>query len=108
MIGADKGESPIPPHHGHGTSPMSPREPQRTPPKTFAMEVTNTGRRSLGTRVPMVAQILQRSADVRRDSNQTASGKPGAVHLGFLTTTGWSTWRVPRARPLQTADTMRT
>src|SRR5262249_8844771 len=37
MIGADKGASPIPQHHGHGTSPMSPREPQRTPPKTLAM-----------------------------------------------------------------------
>src|SRR5262249_17111340 len=37
MIGADKGASPIPQHHGHGTSPMSPREPQRTPPKTLAI-----------------------------------------------------------------------
>src|SRR6516162_6062281 len=37
MIGADKGASPIPQHHGYGTSPMSPREPQDTPPKTLAM-----------------------------------------------------------------------
>ena len=37
MIGADKGPSTIPQHHGHGTSPMSPREPQRTPPKTLAI-----------------------------------------------------------------------
>src|SRR5262249_19341482 len=37
MIGADKGASPIPQHHGYGTSPMSPREPQHTPPKTLAM-----------------------------------------------------------------------
>src|SRR5262245_23870589 len=37
-IGVVSREAPIPQHHGHGTSPMSPREPQRTPPKTFAMQ----------------------------------------------------------------------
>src|SRR5262245_36723375 len=37
-LGPIRERSPIPQHHGHGTSPMSPREPQHTPPKTLAMQ----------------------------------------------------------------------
>src|SRR5215471_17474127 len=37
-LGPIRARSPTPQHHGHGTSPMSPREPQPTPPKTLAMQ----------------------------------------------------------------------
>src|SRR5262245_14243708 len=36
--GPIRARSPIPQLHGHGTSPMSTREPQRTEPKTLAMQ----------------------------------------------------------------------
>jgi len=36
-MGPIRARSPIPQHHRHGTSSMSPREPQLTPPPTFAI-----------------------------------------------------------------------
>src|SRR5262249_10889502 len=45
----------------------------------YRWKVTNTGRRSPGTRVPMVAQILQRNADVVKSMLPSAAAQPSNV-----------------------------
>src|SRR5262249_42540514 len=43
----------------------------------YRWKVTNTGRRSPGTRVPMVAQILQRNVHVVKSMLPAAAARPG-------------------------------
>src|SRR5262249_27207592 len=43
----------------------------------YRWKVTNTGRRSPGTRVPMVAQILQRNVHVVKPMLPSAAARPG-------------------------------
>src|SRR5262249_30247240 len=45
----------------------------------YRWKVTNTGRRSPGTRVPMVAQIFQRNADVVKSMLPSAAALPSDV-----------------------------
>src|SRR5215813_2559721 len=43
----------------------------------YRWKVTNTGRRSPGTCVPMVAQILRRNVDVVKSMLASAAARPG-------------------------------
>src|SRR5262249_17315707 len=45
----------------------------------YRWKVTNTGRRSPGTRVPMVAQILQRNVHVVKSMLPSAAAPPSSV-----------------------------
>ena len=67
MIGADKGTSPIPQHHGHGTSPMSSREPQRTPPKTLAINSSRDMLEKLRREIDRLAGSIIRQEIVAMD-----------------------------------------
>src|SRR6516164_11865369 len=95
MIGADKGTSPIPQHHGHGTSPMSTREPQRTPPKTLAINSSRDMPEKLKREIERLAGSIIRQEIVDHGVNAAMT----AWHL-----TEW-TWReiqgsMPRVRTL--------
>ena len=67
MIGADKGASPTPQHHGLGTSPMSPREPQRTPPKTLEINSSRDMLEKLRREIDRLAGSIIRQEIVAMD-----------------------------------------
>src|SRR5262250_396169 len=95
MIRTDKGASPIPQHHGYGTSPMSPREPQHTPPKTLAMNSSRDMLEKLRREIDRLAGSIIRQEIVDHGLNAAMT----AWHL-----TDW-TWReiqgsIPRFRSL--------
>jgi hypothetical protein len=74
MIGADKGASPIPQRHGHGTSPMSSREPQHTPPKTLAMQSSRDMLEKLRREIDRLAGSIVRQEIVDHGLNAAMTG----------------------------------
>src|SRR5262245_40371143 len=94
-LGPIRARNPIPQHHGHGTSPMSPREPQRTPPKTLAINSSRDMLEKLRREIDRLAGSIIRQEIVDHGLNAAMT----AWHL-----TEW-TWReiqgsFPRIRSL--------
>src|SRR5262245_18239931 len=81
--GPIRARSPIPQHHGHGTSPMSPREPQPTPPKTLAMQSSRDMLEKLRREIDRLAGSIIRQEIVDHGLNAAMT----AWHL-----TDWA-WR---------------
>ena len=96
MIGADKGASPIPQHHGHGTSPMSPREPQRTPPKTLAINSSRDMLEKLRREIDRLAGSIIRQEIVDHGLN-------AAMTAWHLTDWVWREIQGSTRRPTLTA-----
>src|SRR5262244_4403807 len=96
MIGADKGGSPIPQHHGHGTSLMSPREPQRTPPKTLAMQSSRDMLEKLRREIDRLAGSI-----IRQDI--VDNGLNAAMTAWHLTDWVWREIQGSTRRPTLTA-----
>jgi len=96
MIGADKGASPIPQHHGHGTSPMSPQEPQRTPPKTLAMNSSRDMLEKLRREIDRLAGSIIRQEIVDHGLN-------AAMTAWHLTDWVWREIQNSTRRPTLTA-----
>src|SRR5262249_9370047 len=96
MIGADKGASPIPQHHGHGTSPMSPREPQRTPPKTLAINSSRDMLEKLRREIDRLAGSIIRQQIVDHGLN-------AAMTAWHLTDWVWREIQGSTRRPTLTA-----
>src|SRR5215467_5450225 len=96
MIGADKGASPTPQHHGHGTSPMSPREPQRTPPKTLAMNSSRDMLEKLRREIDRLAGSIIRQEIVDHGLN-------AAMTAWHLTDWVWREIQNSTRRPTLTA-----
>ena len=96
MIGADKGPSPIPQHHGHGTSPMSPREPQRTPPKTLAINSSRDMLEKLRREIDRLAGSI-----IRQDI--VDNGLNAAMTAWHLTDWVWKEIQGSTRRPTLTA-----
>ena len=96
MIGADKGASPIPQHHGYGTSPMSPREPQHTPPKTLAMNSSRDMLEKLRREIDRLAGSIIRQEIVDHGLN-------AAMTAWHLTDWVWREIQGSTRRPTLTA-----
>ena len=96
MIGADKGASPIPQHHGHGTSPMPPQEPQRTPPKTLAMNSSRDMLEKLRREIDRLAGSI-----IRQDI--VDNGLNAAMTAWHLTDWVWKEIQGSTRRPTLTA-----
>src|SRR5262245_31112768 len=82
-LGPIRARSPTPQHHGHGTSPMSPRELQRTPPKTLAINSSRDMFEKLRREIDRLAGSIIRQEIVDHGLNAAMT----AWHL-----TGW-VWR---------------
>src|SRR5215471_19826303 len=82
-LGPIRARSPIPQLHGHGTSPMSPREPQRTQPKTRAMQSSRDMLEKLRREIDRLAGSIIRQEIVDHGLNAAMT----AWHL-----TDWA-WR---------------
>ena len=96
MIGADKGASLIPQHHGHGTSPMSPREPPRTPPKTLAINSSRDMLEKLRREIDRLAGSIIRQEIVDHGLN-------AAMTAWHLTDWVWREIQGSTRRPTLTA-----
>src|ERR1700747_2759415 len=96
MIGTDKGPSPMPQHHGHGTSPMSPREPQRTPPKTLAINSSRDMLEKLRREIDRLAGSIIRQEIVDQGLN-------AAMTAWHLTDWVWREIQGSTRRPTLTA-----
>src|SRR6516225_8366777 len=93
---ADKGATPIPQHHGHGTSPMSPREPQRTPPKTLAINSSRDMLEKLRREIDRLAGSIIRQEIVDHGLN-------AAMTAWHLTDWVWREIQGSTRRPALTA-----
>src|SRR6516162_513661 len=82
-LGPIRARSPIPQLHGHGTSPMSPREPQPTQPKTLAMQSSRDMLEKLKREIDRLAGSIIRQEIVDHGLNAAMT----AWHL-----TDWA-WR---------------
>src|SRR5262249_16254798 len=82
-LGPIRARSPIPQVHGHGTSSMSTREPQRTQPKTLAMQSSHDMLEKLSREIDRLAGSIIRQAMVDDGLNAVMT----AWHL-----TDWA-WR---------------
>src|SRR5262250_187175 len=96
MIRTDKGASPIPQHHGYGTSPMSPREPQHTPPKTLAMNSSRDMLEKLRREIDRLAGSIIRQEIVDHGLN-------AAMTAWHLTDWVWREIQGSPRRPILTA-----
>src|SRR5215467_1484270 len=76
-LGPIRARNPIPQHHGHGTSPMSPREPQRTPPKTLAINSSRDMLEKLRREIDRLAGSIIRQEIVEHGLNAAMT----ALHL---------------------------
>src|SRR6516162_118286 len=89
-------EAPIPQHHGHGTSPMSPREPQRTPPKTLAINSSRDMLEKLRHEIDRLAGSIIRQDIVDHGLN-------AAMTAWHLTDWAWREIEGSTRRPTLTA-----
>src|SRR5215510_11821504 len=95
-LGPIRARNPIPQHHGHGTSPMSPREPQRTPPKTLAMQSSRDMLEKLRREIDRLAGSI-----VRQDI--VDNGLNAAMTAWHLTDWVWREIQGSTRRPTLTA-----
>src|SRR5262245_2067114 len=94
--GPIRARSPIPQHHGHGTSPMSPREPQPTPPKTLAMQSSRDMLEKLRREIDRLAGSIIRQEIVDHGLN-------AAMTAWYRTDWVWREIQGSTRRPILTA-----
>ena len=95
-LGPIRARNPIPQHHGHGTSPMSPREPQRTPPKTLAINSSRDMLEKLRREIDRLAGSIIRQEIVDHGLN-------AAMTAWHLTDWVWREIQASTRRPTLTA-----